>query len=92
MLIPSQRLYAATIVLDQDQTQERRALVADFIHSSRIKLVAVATERRQVQDAVESSAAQVGIVLPQGFSELFRKGQSAPLQVLVDGTNSPTPP
>jgi ABC-2 type transport system permease protein len=80
----------ATVVLDQDQTQESRALVADFVHSSRFKLVAVATERRQVQDAVERSTAQVGIVVPQGFAELLRKGQSAPLQVLVDGTNSNT--
>src|ERR1035437_2562056 len=80
----------ATVVLDQDQTQESRALVADFVHSSRFKLVAVATERRQVQDAVESSTAQVGIVVPAGFSELLRKGQAAPLQVLVDGTNSNT--
>ena len=80
----------ATVILDQDQTQESRALVADFVHSSRFKLVAVATERRQVQDAVERSTAQVGIVVPQGFSELLRKGQSAPLQVLVDGTNSNT--
>lgn len=80
----------ATVILDQDQSQESRALVADFIHSSRFKLVAVATERRQVQDAVESSTAQVGIVVPPGFAELLRKGQSAPLQVLVDGTNSNT--
>lgn len=80
----------ATVILDQDQTQESRALVADFVHSSRFKLVAVATERRQVQDAVERSTAQVGIVVPPGFSELLRKGQSAPLQVLVDGTNSNT--
>ncbi len=80
----------ATVILDQDQTQESRALVADFVHSSRFKLVADATERRHVQDAVESSTAQLGIVVPQGFSELLRKGQSAPLQVLVDGTNSNT--
>lgn len=80
----------ATVILDQDQTQESRALVADFVHSSRVKLVTVATERRQVQDAVESSTAQLGIVVPQGFSQLLRKGQSAPLQVLVDGTNSNT--
>ncbi|RTL50139.1 MAG: ABC transporter permease [Rhodocyclaceae bacterium] len=80
----------ATVVLDQDQTQESRALVADFVHSSRFKLVAVAKDRRQVQDAVESSTAQLGIVVPPGFAELLRKGQSAPLQVLVDGTNSNT--
>jgi ABC-2 type transport system permease protein len=80
----------ATVVLDQDQTQESRALVADFIHSSRIQLVAVVAQRRQVQEAVESSSAQLGIIVPPGFSELLRKGSSAPLQVLVDGTNSNT--
>jgi ABC-2 type transport system permease protein len=80
----------ATVILDQDHSQESRALVADFVHSSRFKLIAVATERRQVQDAVESSSAQVGVVVPQGFAELLRKGQAAPLQVLVDGTNSNT--
>ena len=31
------------IILDQDQTQESRALVADFVHSSRFRLVAVVT-------------------------------------------------
>ncbi len=80
----------ATVILDQDQTQESRALVADFVHSSRFKLVAIATGRRQVQDAVESSRAQLGIVVPPGFAGLLRKGQSAPLQVLLDGTNSNT--
>ena len=80
----------ATVIVDQDQTQESRALVAAFVHSSRFKLAAVATDRRQVQDAVESSTAQVGLVVPAGFSELLRKGQAAPLQVLVDGTNSNT--
>ena len=80
----------ATVILDQDQTQESRLLVADYVHSSRFKLVAIATKRQQVQDAVEASTAQVGIVVPPGFAELLRKGQSAPLQVLVDGTNSNT--
>src|ERR1035437_7546712 len=80
----------ATVILDQDQTQESRLLVADYVHSSRFKLVAIATKRQQVQDAVETSTAQVGIVVPPGFAELLRKGQSAPLQVLVDGTNSNT--
>jgi ABC-2 type transport system permease protein len=80
----------ATVVLDQDQTQESRALVADFVHSSRFKLIAAVSDRRQVQRLVESSEAQVGIVVPPGFAELLRKGQSAQIQMLVDGTNSNT--
>lgn len=80
----------ATVILDQDQTQESRALIADFVHSSRFRLVAIASGTREVREAVESSQAQLGILVPPGFAGLLRKGQSAPLQVLVDGTNSNT--
>ncbi len=80
----------ATVILDQDQSQESRALVATFVHSSRFKLIAVASSRQQVQDAVERSSAQVGVVVPAGFAALLRKGQPAPVQVLLDGTNSNT--
>lgn len=79
-----------TVIVDQDRTQDSRALVADFIHSSRFQLVEDAGTRRQAQQAIESSSALVGIIVPQGFSALLRKGQSAPIQVLVDGTNSNT--
>ncbi len=90
--------YAATfevfnvgmVVLDQDQTQESRALVASFLHSSRFKLATVTSNRAQVQDAVETSTAQVGIVVPPGFAGLLRAGWASPVQVLVDGTNSNT--
>jgi ABC-2 type transport system permease protein len=80
----------STAMLDQDHTPESRALIAAFVHSSRFKLTTHAQTHREVEDAVASSDAQVGIVLPPGFSELLRKGQSAPIQVLVDGTNSNT--
>src|ERR1035437_6709355 len=58
----------ATVILDQDQSQESGSLVAAFVHSSRFKLIAVARSRQQVQDAVESSSAQVGVVVPPGFA------------------------
>jgi ABC-2 type transport system permease protein len=80
----------ATVVLDQDRTQESRALVADFVHSSRFKLVAIAADRARLDDAIETSAAQLAIVVPPGFAQLLRKGQSASVQVLVDGSNSNT--
>ncbi len=80
----------ATAILDQDHTQESRALVAAFVHSSRFEVTTVAATRKEIENAVEVSNAQVAIVVPPGFSELLLKGQSAPIQVLVDGTNSNT--
>jgi len=80
----------STAVLDQDHTQESRSLIAAFVNSSRFKVTTVAKTRADVQDAVERSDAQVGIVVPPGFAELLRKGQTSPVQILLDGTNSNT--
>lgn len=80
----------STVILDQDHTPESRALVAAFVHSSRFEVKSPVQTRPAVQQAVSSSEAQVGIVVPPGFAALLHKGQSAPLEVLVDGTNSNT--
>ena len=80
----------ATAVLDQDHTQESRALLDRFVKSSRFSVTKVAADRRELGDAVERSDAQIGIVVPPGFAALLRKGQTSPVQILVDGTNSNT--
>jgi ABC-2 type transport system permease protein len=80
----------STAVLDQDHTLESRALIDRFVKSSRFKVTTVAGTRRELGDAVERSDAQVGIVVPPGFAGLLRKGQTSPVQILVDGTNSNT--
>jgi ABC-2 type transport system permease protein len=80
----------STAVLDQDHTQESRALLDRFVKSSRFSVTKVASDRRELGDAVERSDAQVGIVVPPGFAALLRKGQTSPGQILVDGTNSNT--
>jgi ABC-2 type transport system permease protein len=80
----------ATAILDQDHTPESRALVASFVNSSRFRIRTVAATRREAEDAVAASDVQVGLVVPSGFAALLRSGQTAPLQVLVDGTNSNT--
>ena len=78
----------STAVLDQDHTVESRALLAAFENSSRFKVVLRANDTQAVQSVVEASGAQVGLIIPPGFTELLRKGQTATIQVLVDGTNS----
>ena len=80
----------STAVLDQDHTLESRALLDRFVKSSRFRVTKVAAGRRELGDAVERSDAQVGIVVPPGFAALLRKGQTSPVQILVDGTNSNT--
>ncbi len=77
-------------VLDLDHSQESRDLIARFTSSNRFDVVNVAQSQRQINATIDSSDAAVALVVRAGFAELLRKGQGAPLQVIVDGTNSNT--
>jgi ABC-2 type transport system permease protein len=80
----------STAVLDLDRTQESREIISRFTHSSRFHVAKVAQTQRDINAAINSGDATVALVIHAGFSALLRKGQSAPLQVIVDGTNSNT--
>jgi len=82
--------HVSTVVLDLDHTQESRELVAGFVSSDRLRIVRVAQSQQEATDAIDRSDAAVALVIHAGFARLLRKGQGAPLQVIVDGTNSNT--
>jgi drug efflux transport system permease protein len=80
----------STAVLDLDHTQESRNLISRFSFSGRFKIVKIARTPDDIRAAVDSSEAAVAIVIQAGFAENLLKGQSAPAQIIVDGTNSNT--
>jgi ABC-2 type transport system permease protein len=80
--------HVPTIVLDLDHTQESRELISRFISSNRLNIIDAARSRHDVTDAIDRSDAAVALVIDAGFANLLRKGQQAPLQVILDGTNS----
>lgn len=82
--------HVPTVVLDLDHTQESRALVAAFTASDRLRVVRIAGTEADADGMIDRGDAAVALVIHAGFANLLRKGQEAPLQVLVDGTNSNT--
>jgi len=80
----------STALLDQDHTPESRALVAAFVHSGRFQVDTVAAAAAEVDAAVAGGRADIGLVIPPGFAERLRKGDSAPVQAVLDGTHSNT--
>jgi ABC-2 type transport system permease protein len=78
--------HVSTAVLDLDHSQESRELVARFTASNRFDVVKVAQSQREINASIDA----VALVVRAGFAQLLRKGQAAPLQVIVDGTNSNT--
>ena len=81
--------HVSTVVLDLDHSQESRELISRFTFSSRFDVTVVQSEAG-VTKAIDNSDAAVALVIHAGFAELLRKGQNAPFQVIVDGTNSNT--
>jgi ABC-2 type transport system permease protein len=82
--------HVATVVLDLDHSQESRELVSRFTSSPYFDVQRQLTDSRQVGDLIDRGQATVALQINPGFAEDLRKGQTAPLQVVVDATNSNT--
>jgi ABC-2 type transport system permease protein len=82
--------HVPTVVLDLDHSQESRELVSRFTSSPYFDVQRQLTDSRQLGDLVAQGRATVGLEIHAGFAQQLRKGQTAPLQVIVDATNSNT--
>jgi ABC-2 type transport system permease protein len=82
--------HVPTVVLDLDHSQESRELVSRFTSSPYFEVQRQLTDSRQLGDAIEQGTATVGLEIDAGFAQQLLKGQTAPLQVIVDATNSNT--
>jgi len=79
-----------TAVLDLDRSQESRELLARFTSSGRFEVRAVLEDREEIGRTIDREQATLVLQILPGFAELLRKGETAPLQVILDGTNSNT--
>jgi ABC-2 type transport system permease protein len=82
--------HVATVVLDLDHSQESRDLTSRFTSSLYFDVQHQLTDYRQVVNLIDRGQATVALEINPGFAEKLRKGQTAPLQVIVDATNSNT--
>jgi ABC-2 type transport system permease protein len=82
--------HVPTVVLDLDHSQESRELISRFTSSPYFDVERELTDSRQLGDLVAQGKATVGLEIHAGFAQQLRKGQTVPLQVIVDATNSNT--
>jgi ABC-2 type transport system permease protein len=82
--------HVAAVVLDLDHSQESRELVSRFTSSPYFDVQQQLTDYRQVGDLIDRGKATVALQINPGFAENLLKGQTAPLQLIVDATNSNT--
>lgn len=79
-----------TAVIDADRSRESRELVARFSNTGYFKVLAVLERPQELAPLMDSGRVQAGVHIPCGFAKSLARGESAPLQVIVDGTDSTT--
>jgi len=77
-----------TIVFDQSLQQDSRDLLSSLTASEYFDIKYVATSFQEVNTAVDSGEAKVGIIIPPDFSDNLRHGRTASAQIIVDASDS----
>lgn len=79
-----------TVVRDLDKSSLSRELVSELKESGYFTIVDHVDTHKGIERYLDSGKAQVAIDIPEDFSENIRIGKDAPLQVIVDGSDSNT--
>lgn len=82
--------HVPTAVLDLDNTQESRDLISRFAASSYFDVRARLEDRRQIGELIDRDQVLLAVQINAGFARDLQKGQAAPVQVIVDSSNSNT--
>jgi ABC-2 type transport system permease protein len=79
-----------TAILDQDNTPASRKLIDDFRASPYFKEVVRLESEDQISGVLDREEAQLVLHINRGFQEDLEAGKLAPVQAILDGTDSNT--
>jgi len=78
------------VVWDQSESQASRELVSRFDGSRYFSLRLQARNYGEIERAIDSGQALVALVIPRDFARRIESASSAPVQLIVDGSDSNT--
>ncbi|HET6231966.1 MAG TPA: ABC transporter permease [Longimicrobiaceae bacterium] len=76
-----------TVVLDESNTAESRALVAVMQNTDNFRIVGAVRSRGELRTAIEQGDARAGIVIPPDYTRNVKRGRTASAQVIVDAAD-----
>lgn len=79
-----------TAVFDQAHDSESRALIAALQNSTYFNVVADAASQEEVASIIDSGRAKVGLVIPRDLRTKLVRGETALIQLVVDGSDPNT--
>ncbi|KXK25507.1 MAG: hypothetical protein UZ01_03311 [Candidatus Brocadia sinica] len=78
------------VVWDQSESQVSREFISRFEGSHYFSLKGHARNYRELEQAIDSGRAFMALIIPTDFARRIESGRLAPVQLIVDGSNSNT--
>ena len=79
-----------TVVCDFDNSPSSRGLVQSFTSTEYFSVVGYFDKTSAIDNQLDDGHASIALVIPRGFEKKIGAGQSAPLQIIADGTETST--
>jgi ABC-2 type transport system permease protein len=79
-----------TMIYDQSQTAESRALVRQFEGSRFFEIRGMVRDYSTIEHDIDRSRILMGVAIPLDYAEKLAAGQEAQVQILLDGSDSNT--
>lgn len=76
--------------MDLDRTLESRNLLANFSGSGRFRVTEMPSREEEVRNLLDRGAVHAVVRVLPGFARQIRRGETASVQILLDGTDSNT--
>lgn len=82
--------HVALAVQDRDRSAASRDLVAAFVNSTYFDLVASPEAGDDLESLTQDRLVRAVLVVPEGFGRTLAEGRTAPVQLLLDGSDAST--
>ncbi len=81
-------LHQPTIVWDQSNTAESRALVDAFVNTRYFSIRDRARDLKEIENRIDAGQAKVGLVIPPDYAARVRAGRPAQVLAVVDASDA----
>ncbi len=79
-----------TAIYDGSRSAASRALLQQFNESEFFDVNVILSGREQIDPVLNGGQAQLAVIIPADFEQKLQSGQTAPVQLVLDGSNSNT--
>jgi len=76
-----------TVVVNHDNSQLSRQIIQAFNESETFQVTGYLNNEKEIEEALASGEAKVGLVIPENFYDRLLNGENIPLVTLIDGSN-----